>query len=163
MADQFSTRDFAPGDLAAVTAMMARLQDHERQISADRRPGSEIAAGHLSYLLDECSRKQGRVFVAERGGSVVGFIVVMVEHFDEGDLHLYPMYKSFADITDLYVEENHRGRGIAGALLSAAEEHARAMGIERIKLAALSGNEEARAVYLRRGYREYDVTYCRDL
>jgi ribosomal protein S18 acetylase RimI-like enzyme len=163
MADQVLTRDYAPEDQAAVTAMMARLQEHERQISADRRPGNEMAAGHLRYLLDECSRKQGRVFVAERGGSVVGFIVVLMEQFDEADLHLYPCYKSFADITDLYVEEHHRGRGIAGALLSAAEEHARAIGIERIKLSALSGNEEARAVYLRRGYREYDVTYCRDL
>lgn len=60
------------------------------------------------------------------------------------------------DIEDLVVAESFRRRGIASRLLEAAESEARGRGYSRIGLSVGIDNMPARALYDRRGYREYD-------
>ena len=50
-------------------------------------------------------------------------------------------------LTDLYVEEGHRGAGYGKALLAAVEEMARASGVQVIEGQVMRGNERARAFY----------------
>ncbi|MEH0938074.1 GNAT family N-acetyltransferase [Micromonospora psammae] len=60
----------------------------------------------------------------------------------------------WAELTRVYVEPGHRGRGGGAALLAAVEEHARTLGVDRIRLDTRSDLAEARALYARHGYAE---------
>ena len=146
-----------------VVALMALLQDHERQFSTDRPPGNEIAAGHFSYLLSVCEKSGGQVFVALQDRHVCGFLVLITESEDVGDLHLYPEYKTWGLVTDLCVAEEQRGKGIATRLMEAAEAHCRDMGLARILVTALADNHLARDSYTRQGYRLAEVTFIKEL
>ncbi|MER5509170.1 GNAT family N-acetyltransferase [Streptomyces sp. NPDC002766] len=104
--------------------------------------------GHLGHVPDElvavrtpesfAARAAERVadtVVATRGGAVVGFVVVV------GD-----------EVEQLYVAAEHRGAGVAGALLARAEEVVRRRGHRRAWLAVVAGNARARRFYERQGW-----------
>ena len=60
-----------------------------------------------------------------------------------------------AELEDLFVREQERGRGVGTALLAAAEEAARAAGATRLGFAVTVGNpanSAARRLYERCGY-----------
>ncbi len=59
------------------------------------------------------------------------------------------------NIHDVAVHPEHRGRGVGTALLTAAEDLARARGCCKLTLEVLEGNARARALYARLGYRPY--------
>ena len=146
-----------------VVALMAVLQDYERQLSSDRPPGNEVAAGHFRYLRRTCEASGGQVFVALQAQQVCGFLVVITESEHVDDLHLYPEYKTWGLVTDLCVAEEQRGKGIATRLMAVAEAHCRDMGLARILVTALADNHLARDSYTRQGYRLAEVTFIKEL
>jgi GNAT superfamily N-acetyltransferase len=56
------------------------------------------------------------------------------------------------EVEQVYVAANHRGTGIAGALMREAERRVRANGHARGWLAVVAGNARARAFYERSGW-----------
>jgi len=139
--------------------LMAELQGSDRELSADRAQGRDMADGHFEYLLDVCERQSGKVFVAVDEGDVQGVVLVFVEAEEEGDRHLLPEYRRYAWISDLVVAA--RGSDAASWLMRAAERPSAAAGVTRIKLAALPGNSRARHFYDKTGYAAYDVIYAK--
>lgn len=155
---------FAEHHFPAVTALMAELQDFERELESDRAPGAEMAAGHLCYLIACCARQQGRVLVAESAaGVVLGFAVVMVEGCEEGDLHVRCEFKRFGVVTDLCVRAASRRGGVARQLMAAAQAHCQDLGLKRLRVSTLAANRAARAFYSDIGFEPYEITYSRDL
>lgn len=59
------------------------------------------------------------------------------------------------NVHDIVVHRAHRGRGIARALLKAAEDEARTRGCCKLTLEVLSNNTSALATYERAGFRPY--------
>jgi RimJ/RimL family protein N-acetyltransferase len=61
-------------------------------------------------------------------------------------------------VIGMYVEPPARGRGLAGALMAAAIEHARAQpGVRMMTLTATDGNEAALRVYRAQGFQAFGV------
>ncbi|MCP5150050.1 MAG: GNAT family N-acetyltransferase [Ectothiorhodospiraceae bacterium] len=149
-------RPAAPDDRAVVERLLAALQDVERALCDDRPPGATMAAEHLAYLEATVAACDGAILVAEVDRVVVGFVAAFVQAEDEGDAHLEPSARRWGWIGDLYVEPRMRRRGIAAALLDAAERHFAAHGLTRVKLAFVARNVAARDVYVRRGYGPYE-------
>jgi ribosomal protein S18 acetylase RimI-like enzyme len=87
--------------------------------------------------------RRHRVTVAERGGEIVGLIVLGVS--DEG---------FFVD--NVAVDPSHRGTGVGKALLEHAEIAARDAGFDSIYLYTQERMVENLALYSRIGYVEYD-------
>jgi ribosomal protein S18 acetylase RimI-like enzyme len=84
--------------------------------------------------------------VAEAGGLLLGYIRVQpVTRLRENEHVL--------GIMGLAVDPAARGRGVAAALLAAAERYARARGGRKLSLRVLSTNEPALRLYERSGYR----------
>ena len=77
----------------------------------------------------------GDTIVALVNGSVAGFVMVV------GD-----------EVEQVYVAPQHRGSGVAAALLAAAEERVRTGGHERAWLAVVADNTRARRFYERAGW-----------
>jgi ribosomal protein S18 acetylase RimI-like enzyme len=84
-----------------------------------------------------------RVIVAERGGKILGLVVVGVS--DEG---------FFVD--NVAVDPSHQGIGVGKALLEHAESSARNAGFDSIYLYTHERMVENLALYPRIGYVEYD-------
>jgi N-acetylglutamate synthase-like GNAT family acetyltransferase len=83
----------------------------------------------------------GHTWLAERGGRVVGLLVL--EHFDDHVL-----------VENLAVLPDAQGIGIGSRLLRYAEEQAQASGVHEVRLYTHELMTENRAYYPRRGYRE---------
>jgi ribosomal protein S18 acetylase RimI-like enzyme len=83
------------------------------------------------------------VTVAERGGEIIGLIVLTVD--EEGFL-----------IDNVAVHPSHQGSGAGRALLERAEVEARSAGFDSIYLYTHERMTENLALYARIGYVEYD-------
>jgi GNAT superfamily N-acetyltransferase len=100
-----------------------------------------------------------RVLVAEVAGTAAGVAAVAVTpHFARPG--------RFARLIGLAVGEPYRRRGIATALLDAAEAYARAQGCDRLELTSTRTRAEAPPFYAARGYAdlsERQARYARTL
>jgi GNAT superfamily N-acetyltransferase len=106
------------------------------------------ADGHIGHVPDELvalrtkesfwTRAAGRIAdttVAVVDGEVAGFVMVV------GD-----------EVEQVYVSRDHRGSGVAGTLLSEAEQQVKANGHSEAWLAVATGNARARRFYERSGW-----------
>jgi ribosomal protein S18 acetylase RimI-like enzyme len=99
-----------------------------------------------AFLHDRLTNGDSVIFLAEEGGSVLGFT------------QLYPLFSSTACkrlwlLNDLYTTESARGRGVARALMDAARQHAVDTGASGIELATAHTNVAAQSLYESLGYR----------
>jgi GNAT superfamily N-acetyltransferase len=147
-------RAFRSEDGDQVTGCIVELQTYERAIDPRVLPGEAVAGWYLDHLLTLCREQEGAILVAEDGGRVVGFAAVQCkvpnEDTDEGDYE-------FALISDLGVNETHRGRGIGRALIAACEAFARDTGARWLRIGVLGENAVARGLYERCGFTDRQV------
>jgi GNAT superfamily N-acetyltransferase len=64
-------------------------------------------------------------------------------------VHLY--------VSDLLVQPDWRGRGVAGVLLAEAEKHGRTLGLTQMTIGVLAVNQSARRAYEKSGFEEYEM------
>jgi ribosomal protein S18 acetylase RimI-like enzyme len=83
--------------------------------------------------------------VAEVGGSVVGYVRLKAATYLPENAHVI-------QVQGLAVHPDARGRGIAAALLGAAEQHLRKRGTQKLSLRVLSTNGPAIRLYERLGF-----------
>jgi GNAT superfamily N-acetyltransferase len=104
------------------------------------------------FLEERFEKKDSTIFLASVDERIVGFT------------QLYPSFSSVSMkrvwiLNDLFVDENHRGNGIAKSLMSAAENFARETGSVRIILATQISNIAAQSLYELRGYAKDEEFY----
>jgi len=154
-----SIREFREGDLRAVEQCLAELQDFSKLIYPKVAAGT-IASQYLQYLLTRCRETDGKIFVGESGGRVVGMVCVMARvssaAVDEEEYE-------YAYISDLVLLADHRGKGLGRKLLQRAEEHAQSQGANLLRIHVLARNEVARTLYLRSGFEEHVVALQKSL
>ena len=110
-------------------------------IEPQLRSGEEMVDQYYSELHARCRKSDGRVFIAEEDGVVVGFAAVLSrERFTELD----EPPGEYALVTDLVVLEPSRGRGIGRRLLQRAEAFVREVCTNELRIGVRSKNEAAR-------------------
>jgi GNAT superfamily N-acetyltransferase len=116
------------------------------------------------YLPDAEATLAGRLgpywLVGERDGRVVGYAVGAVRE-SEG-LAVLPAGVRYLEVEDLYVEPEHRSRGLGGALLGRLLGEAAGRGVERALV--YSSNrawERTAAFYGRHGFRMWFIRMVR--
>ncbi len=153
-----SIREFDPArDTPALKSLVIELQNHERQYEPGMPEGSEMAQKYIDLVLARCHTWDGRVFVADAGGEVVGFSCVWARMKSDDD----PSEHAF--VSDLAVSESHRGRGIGRALLSAAEAYARTRGARVMRIRVLAQNAVARGLYEAAGFLPHEIQLVKHL
>ncbi len=148
-------RPWQPGDRAALLALNAELQDHERKDRPSRRPGAEMTEEYVTALETELARKgeDAALFVAEsRDGAVLGFVTCFVV---EDELEREPRQ---VRIEDIVVAAAVRRRGIGRALVAAAVRFANERRVRRIVLSVLTVNAGAAATYEALGFKPVRLT-----
>ena len=147
-------------DDTALRRLEVELQDFERTVEPALPTGEAMADAYLAHLFDCCAKWQGRMFVAEVDGAVVGFVCVY-GYVPQEELDESP--EPYAFVSDLVVMPAHRGSGIGQRLLEAAEVYARACGMAKLKIGVLRRNEGALRLYERLGFRQYRVELSKRL
>jgi len=131
---------------AADAAEIARLFDLYRQFY--EQP-ADAARAH-AFIGARFDRKDSVIFIAARGGELVGFT------------QLYPALCSVAAapffvLYDLFVAPEARRTGAARALMQAAAHYAKGTGAVRLELATAKNNHAAQALYQSLGWVRDDV------
>ncbi len=97
-------------------------------------------AGHID---DDVAANPSGVLVAEIGGTIVGYITVVLNR-----------ETGLGRIPNMAVDEQCRGRGIGGILIDAADEYMRSEGMTHAKIETLEQNEIGCHLYPKKGYEE---------
>ena len=87
------------------------------------------------------------VLLAERDAATVGYAVVSLGDGFQG----WTSSERVGDVHDLVVLPEERGRGVATALMDAAERELAATGVTAVRLRVLAANADALRFYARRG------------
>jgi ribosomal protein S18 acetylase RimI-like enzyme len=147
-------------DAIALRDCFIELQNYERQLDPGKPEGSAIAEAYLNRMFARCREWDGRIFVAELAGQVVGFACVWARvRPDEPDENP----AEYAFVSDLVVSAAYRRRGIGSQLLSATEAYARDRGARSLHIGVLANNSAARRLYVSHGFAEYEVELAKQL
>lgn len=142
-------RPYSAEDVASCRACIVELQEAERLIEPRLRHGDAIADAYIEKIHERCRLYSGRIFVAEIDDDVAGLVVVFArvpyEELDEPP-------GEYAIVAELVVRIPFRSRGVGAALLQAGEQYARETGASELRIGVLSGNVDARRLYLREGF-----------
>jgi GNAT superfamily N-acetyltransferase len=158
----YTLRAVTDADRTIAVRFMAALQDHERSIHPSRPPGAEMADAHLAWLEGESAEADGRVDLAwTEEGEAVGLLIYLVE--EEDGHHLRPDFARVGWITDIWIDPAHRGGPLLDQMLDRAAAHFRGLGLTRLMLAYLDGNDQARAAYAKRGFEPFETVMERSL
>lgn len=118
---------------------------------------------------DEAREKAARDYAAVfPGGRVQDDHFALVVETADGRSVGYVVYALRAQgrkawLYELEIDEPERGRGYGREALRLFEEHARARGVLEVGLNVFAGNELARALYRRSGWREQSVWMIKSL
>jgi GNAT superfamily N-acetyltransferase len=145
-------------DMAFITELWRKLADEmaARDERVAVRPEAEIlwAKWAGARLRDEHSC----VLVAEVAGDVVGYLL---GHIDEAQ----PIYQKrrHALISDVFVEPDHRRKGLGTKLCEAAFAFFHGHGIEHVRANALGANDLGRAFWEKQGFAGFQVKLWKPL
>jgi len=139
--DDVTIRRVEPRDQQAIARMWEALSVYHTQLDS-RMPQmtAGASAAYASRLVEVCDDDQTHAFVAETGGAVVGYVLGAIvdltpdlfEHEDVGF------------IADIYVEPEHRRRGIARELFQAICGWFAAQSVRQIEWQVAVANGDAR-------------------
>lgn len=124
------------------------LQLVQRYYAFDHIPfiQEEVRAALAVLLQDD---RLGRAWIIAQGGQAVGYAVLSF-HFD------HELGGRSGIVTDLYIEPEHRQRGLGTETLRFIESQAASFGLRAIELQVERGNAIARRLYEKSGYRAFD-------
>jgi len=123
-----------------------------------RDPGEP--ARSRAYIASIVEDENACLWIAEREEQIIGMLHVSIRETRDNPI-LVP--RRYAVIENLAVAAGHRRKGIASALMQAANRWALGKGIRQIELHVWEFNEGARAFYTKRGYRTASRRLWRDL
>jgi GNAT superfamily N-acetyltransferase len=141
-----------PDDEEAILSFIDGMQLFEHAIEPDRRIDATVAKEFFVEIFARVQSRGGAVLVYEGDGVLVGWAVV---YRDENDIYVRSEERAFALISELFVVEGARGRGIGKALIAACEDWARAHGMNVVMISVLRNNRRAEGIYRAAGFETY--------
>lgn len=143
-------RPATPADVPAVIPMVASLAALHQSWDNSRYDYRHDFQAMYDRWLKARAVDQNSVFlVADAGNhSLAGFLIATIEH-------TIPIYRlgQMGFIHDLWIEPQHRRRGLARRMTQMAVEKLRQMGIRQIRLETAVVNEAARRLFQSCGFR----------
>jgi ribosomal protein S18 acetylase RimI-like enzyme len=141
-------RPFQPRDRSQVLALAPRLT---AGAAPWREPGAvrRAAQNWVQTSIDTAAEPDHAVYVAIAGDRVVGVVSIREQTHFTGQTDAY--------VGELAVASGMERRGIATALMNAAEAWAARRGLAFVTLHTGAANQPARSLYRRLGYHEEEL------
>ncbi len=106
------------------------------------------AARFTAYFIEQLQRHDVAILVADIEEQIVGYVFARIE-----PANLEGLSDTSGWIHDIFLDESTRGHGLGKALLDAAINALRDLGVHTVMLAVSPKNETARQVFEKRGFR----------
>ena len=148
---------FQRADLPIVAAFVCAIQEHERIATPELRPGSEIASSYTELLLRTVADQDGVMLLAKHRDNCIGFACAWIEEDD--DPLVREDARHLAYVSDIFVEDGWRRRGVGRTLLAAVEAEMLKRGCRRVRVRSKATNLAASRCYEAAGYRPYEITF----
>jgi GNAT superfamily N-acetyltransferase len=149
-------RPARPADETILLGMLDRLAEFPVPHWRTARQIADADLRILRHALHEPDPATSVLVAEEPPGSVAGFVFTTTrQDYFTGLAH--------AHVEVITVRESAQGRGIARALMEAAEAWARSRGHGHVTLNVFAANTRARAVYERLGYQPETLHYIKPL
>ena len=144
----------ALGELGAVLIRAHHTFDPQRFLA----PGSNPAEGYGRFLASQLEDDESAVFVADRGGQLLGYVYASLEGRSWRELR-----DACGFIDDVVVREGERRTGVATAMIEAAFDWMREHGAPRVILWSAEQNQSGQRLFERLGFRRTMVELTREL
>jgi ribosomal protein S18 acetylase RimI-like enzyme len=154
MSPHVEIREYAPPDRDAIMALAPRLTEGKAPWRDDEA-WLAAARGWIADAAESAGAQDNAVFVAVDGDQIVGVVHAAERTHFTGQVDAY--------VGELITAPGHERRGIARALMRAAEEWAAARGLDYLTLETGVLNCPARALYQALGYLEEDVRLTKQI
>jgi ribosomal protein S18 acetylase RimI-like enzyme len=138
--------------LDALRPLWLALHARHREVS----PVPLVADDEASWLARRAlyarrlARGDAFCLVASSDGDAVGYAFCFVE---DGPDDSFPVGERYGELYSLSVAEDQRGHGIGTRLLDEVDAELSRRGISDLAISVFAGNDDARRLYERRGFR----------
>jgi GNAT superfamily N-acetyltransferase len=157
MPSGFEIRPYRDADLPDLRRMVRGLQEAECGMDASRAHWTDGGAAYGDQMLEEVAANAGAVFMAVvPDGTAIGMVSCWRAE-DLTDITVKPEARIHLYVSDIFVIESFRGQNVAGALLGAAEQHGRGLGLAQMTIGLLAVNHAARRAYEKSGFSDYEL------
>lgn len=132
---------------------------------SDLKSLAELFDGYRSFYKQASDIERARDFISERMARNDSWILVAQQNDDLlGFCQLYPSFSStttsrIAILNDLYVAESARAQGVGRALMRAAEDLGKNLGLSGLELATAISNAPAQDLYEKQGWQRDQEFY----
>jgi ribosomal protein S18 acetylase RimI-like enzyme len=134
---------------AATEADMDLLLNLETGFYTEEKYPFDVLEARTLLLRLVHEPQRGRIFVAERGNELVGYIVLTFAFSIE-------FHGINAIVDELYIQPDARGLGLGKRALELAEKTCTELGIRALHLEVERRNTKAQQLYRSRGFKDHD-------
>jgi GNAT superfamily N-acetyltransferase len=157
-------REYRSSDKQHIVEFMEESQDY--LVSVDHmkrlRRMPEYGKSYTQRLFEKVDKNDGIAYVAEHEGRLVGFIAGLIHAQSREDL-LECVPSKDGVILELFVEAEHRRRGIGVTLMERMEEYFRQKGCSISRIEVFEPNVNAHNLYRKLGYTDRLIHMIRRL
>jgi GNAT superfamily N-acetyltransferase len=147
-------------DIPEVTKLWRKLCEYEDSFKSIRE-FTPLVKGANKVFQDDITKKIRSknviVLVAVEDDKVVGYTYTFIK---EGDT-LYKSDVNLAEISDIYVKEGYRGRGISSQLMEETMKWLKKKGVKYVEVFAVAPNKTAGNIYKKWGFKELGTLFKR--
>ncbi len=154
---------FQPTDFEAIRGFVEAIQEYERAKVRELKTGAEIGTHYTKMLIDAIAdpSRQGVILIAKTHKTAIGFACAWIAEDD--DTLLRDDARRHAYVSDIFVADAWRRKGVASLLLQAIEAEMRQRGCARIRICTKALNLSALKCYEATGYLPYEITLSKPL
>jgi len=147
-------------DLPALGRLGALLLRTHYEFDPQRfiAPGDNVEEGYAWFLGTQLRQKDVAIFVAERGGDVLGYVYAGIEPHSWKELR-----DEAGFIHDIVVDQRGRRTGLASALVERAVGWLGERGMPRVVLWTADRNDVAQRLFVALGFRRTMIEMTREI
>lgn len=162
--DNMIIREFANNDIEQIKDLLVELQQYVIEI--DKYNLNIISDAYrdkyFEYMIDDLKTQQGKIYIAEENGAIVGFIAGYVQTYDERDKLDYTCPNK-GIVAELIVSKNIRSKGSGQLLLNKLEEYFTSIECKYIQIDVFAYNEIGKNFYYKNKYEDRMITLFKKL
>ena len=162
--DNMIIREFANNDLEQIKDLLVELQQYVIEI--DKYNLNIISDAYrdkyFEYMIDDLKTQQGKIYIAEENGAIIGFIAGYVQTYDERDKLDYTCPNK-GIVAELIVGKNIRSKGTGQLLLNKLEEYFTSIECKYIQIDVFAYNEIGKNFYYKNKYEDRMITLFKKL